>query len=64
VYSGSLRHAERAAERSHIDVRDILTEVGRSGLVCGQEDMIVDVALDLRAAAAQAHALGFNIAAA
>ncbi|GAB3429825.1 4-hydroxy-2-oxovalerate aldolase [Massilia solisilvae] len=57
VYSSFLRHAEAAAAKYGIPAFDILVELGKRRMVGGQEDMIVDVALDMlkqRAAASDA----------
>ncbi len=47
VYSSFLLHVYDAAKKYKLDPRDILVELGRRGMVGGQEDMIIDVAYQL-----------------
>ncbi|MGH8892934.1 MAG: 4-hydroxy-2-oxovalerate aldolase [Actinomycetes bacterium] len=47
VYSSFLLHAERASARYDVPTHEILQRVGEAGYVGGQEDMIIDVALQL-----------------
>ena len=47
VYSSFLLHSEAAAQRYGLSTFDILAALGRRRMVGGQEDMIVDVALDM-----------------
>jgi DmpG-like communication domain/Prokaryotic acetaldehyde dehydrogenase, dimerisation len=53
VYSSLLLHAQRAAERYGVPAHAILQRVGQAGYVGGQEDMIIDVALQLQEEAAR-----------
>jgi 4-hydroxy 2-oxovalerate aldolase len=48
VYSSFLLHAQQAAERYGVPAHAILQQVGQVGYVGGQEDMIIDVALQLQ----------------
>ncbi len=51
VYSSFLLHVYDAAAKNDLDPRDILVELGRRGMVGGQEDMIIDVAYQLKSSA-------------
>ena len=48
VFSGFAPHVKEASKRFGVDVRDILIELGRRKIVAGQEDLIVDVAMNLK----------------
>jgi 4-hydroxy 2-oxovalerate aldolase len=49
VYNSFLLHAERASERYGVPAYRVLKRVGEAGYVGGQEDMIIDVAIELAA---------------
>lgn len=47
VYGSFALHAKRAAARYNVDARDIMLECGRRKVVGGQEDIIIEVAVEL-----------------
>lgn len=47
IYSSFLLHTRRAAAQYQVSAADIILELGRRRVVGGQEDMIIDVALEL-----------------
>jgi 4-hydroxy-2-oxovalerate/4-hydroxy-2-oxohexanoate aldolase len=47
VYSSFLLFAKRAGQKYGIPARDLLVELGRRGMVGGQEDMIEDTAMTM-----------------
>lgn len=47
VFSGFAPHAIKAALRFDVDIRDIFEELGKRKVVGGQEDIIIDVAMNL-----------------
>lgn len=54
VYSSFLLFAKRAEKKYGIPARDLLVELGRRGMVGGQEDMIEDTAMTMAKARQQA----------
>jgi 4-hydroxy 2-oxovalerate aldolase len=47
VFSGFAKHVERVAKEYKLDPRDIFFELGKRKVVAGQEDLIVEVAIEL-----------------
>ncbi|SHM60677.1 4-hydroxy-2-oxovalerate aldolase [Cryptosporangium aurantiacum] len=54
VYSSFLKHAFRQAERYNVSGAEILVRAGARKLVGGQEDQLIDIALELQREAAAA----------
>ena len=50
VYSSFLLHVYAAAQKFSLEPRDILVELGKRKMVGGQEDLIIDVAYNLKQA--------------
>ena len=49
VFSGFAKHVDRVSSKFHVDPRDVFFELGRRGIVAGQEDLIIEVAQALSA---------------
>lgn len=47
VFSGFVKHVERISMQYGVDPRDVFFELGRRNVVGGQEDLIIEVALDI-----------------
>jgi 4-hydroxy 2-oxovalerate aldolase len=47
VFSGFVKHVERISNQYNVDSRDVFFEVGRKHALAGQEDIIIEVAIDL-----------------
>jgi len=47
VFSGFAKHVERIATQYQVDPKDVFFELGKRRVVAGQEDLIIEVAMDL-----------------
>jgi len=47
VFSGFAKHVQRISAQFKVDPRDVFFELGRRGIVAGQEDLIIEVANQL-----------------
>lgn len=57
VFSGFALPVKRAAERFGVDPRDIFMALGKRRVVGGQEDMVIEVAMELAALAQQKNSM-------
>ncbi|MGP8000938.1 MAG: hypothetical protein ACLPKI_26985 [Streptosporangiaceae bacterium] len=48
VYGSFLRHAEQAAQRYGVPAHEIRQRAGQAGYVGGQEDLIIEIAVQLQ----------------
>ncbi|WP_339891706.1 4-hydroxy-2-oxovalerate aldolase [Neptuniibacter pectenicola] len=48
VFSGFLKPVKRIAEEYHVDSREVFLELGARKVLAGQEDLIIEVAKDLK----------------
>ena len=47
VFSGFKKHVERVSKEYNIDPRDLFFALGKRGVVAGQEDLIIETAIQL-----------------
>ena len=48
VFSGFIKHVERISQQYDVDPRDVFFELGKRKVVAGQEDLIIEVAAQLK----------------